>query len=94
MADDVDTTNVGVDVMRWIDIDDLLAKMLALIDQLAGDDPVLQNALRVVDIFEEQIQRPHPLLNPASRMAHSAAGMMRGMRSKGQTRSIPCSVSL
>jgi hypothetical protein len=46
----------------WIDLGDLMAKMLALIDQWRRNDAILQDTLLMIDVFQEQIQRSHTLL--------------------------------
>ena len=70
----------------------LLAVGLGGEDQLAGDDVVLQNVLRAVDVVEKQIERSDALLQPVVRRCSiPSAKSTRGTMSNGQTFSVPSS---
>ena len=61
-------------------------------DQLARHDALGEDAALVVDVLQEQIDRGEPLREPALERGPTRAPVtMRGSRSKGKIRSVPCS---
>ena len=57
----------------------------------AGTMPALQDLLVVVDVVDEAVQRGRRAgAGPRSISRHSCAGIMRGIRSNGISRSVPC----
>ena len=65
VADQVDPRDVDVDVLRDPQADALAAVARGPQDQLGRDRPVAEDQAVVVDVVDEQVQRPDPLLQPA-----------------------------
>src|ERR1039457_3260932 len=62
VADDVDATDMGIDAARRHNADDLAPKVTPLVDQFRRNDTVFNDALIAVQVTQEKVQRPHPLL--------------------------------
>ena len=61
VADQIDPTDVGIDVVRRGDVHDLAPEVLAAVDQLGRHDAVLEDPLTVIEILQEEIQGPDAL---------------------------------
>ena len=72
----------------------LAAIVAAAVEQVARDDALGEDAALVVDVLEKQVDRGEPLGQAAPSVPHSAAVMMRGSRSNGKMRSVPCFVAV
>ena len=55
-ADEVGAADGDVDVARDLEALHLAAVVLAGVDDLAGDDAVVEDAALVVDVFEEEVK--------------------------------------
>ena len=57
--------DMDVDVPRHLQPDALAAVSGGAEDQLGRDDPVLEDQPLVIDVVNEKVERPNPLLEPA-----------------------------
>ncbi len=74
VADDVDARDVCIHAPRRIDADHLAAKVPGAEDELGRNDAVAQDALAVVDVLEEEVERPHALDHAALEHVPLGAG--------------------
>ena len=70
----VDAADMGVDAAGRGEVHHLLPERLILQDQAGRDDAGLQDALPVIDIGQEGVERPHPLLQPGRERAPFGGG--------------------
>src|ERR1700748_2164480 len=54
IADEVDTRDVDIDIVRDLKAMHLPEKMGAAVDHLDGNDPVFEDELTVVDVFQKE----------------------------------------
>ena len=57
VADQVGAADVDVDVLGHVEAHELGAEMLRALDDFLRDDPFLQDALVVIDVVQEHVQR-------------------------------------
>ena len=60
-ADQVGSADMDIDVVRDVKADQFRTEMLRTVNDLGGDDAVLEDFLLVIDVAQEQIQRAQPL---------------------------------
>ena len=58
-------------------------------DHVVGDDAVVEDPPRCVDVGQEGLEGPDPLGHPVGDVVHSALRETRGMTSRGKGRSSP-----
>ncbi len=66
---DVDADDVAVDVERRVVADHLRQEGIVAEDQVGGDAAGADDLLAMVDVVEEGVERPHPLLDAALQVA-------------------------
>ena len=59
-------------------------------DDLSGNDPLMQQALRTVEVGEERVEQPARCATAAAIVSHSRAGRISGNTSSAHGRSLPC----
>ena len=73
-TDHVDAGDVRVDAAGDVDADHLAAVLRIAEHAFGGNDAGAENRLLVIDVVQEQVQRVHALLSPASSRCHSSRG--------------------
>ena len=90
VADQIGAADVDVDVARHVHVEHLAAEHLGAVDQFRRDDPFLEDALVVIDVLAEEVERGDALDQARARCGPIRwRGTMRGTRSKGKIFSTP-----
>ena|ERR1700761_1587654 len=61
IPDEIDTCNMDIDVVRDREVYHLPEKVRATVDHFRRNDPIFQNELIVIDVFEKKIEGFQPL---------------------------------
>ena len=65
VADEIDPGDVDVDVARYVDVDHLAIVVFRRIHEFARHALFAQDALRVIDVVDERVERAHALRDAA-----------------------------